>query len=108
MSKVLQNPLASIDQLVNTPSRQDGISKQLEDDLRNLGAELIQSAGILLKLPQVAMGTAQVLFQQFFFMASLKDFDIVCYYIEIGLGALFLATKVEESTVQLTSFNNCI
>ncbi|KAI9302679.1 cyclin-like protein [Cunninghamella echinulata] len=98
MSKVLQNPLASIDQLVNTPSRQHGISKQLEEDLRNLGAELIQSAGILLKLPQVAMGTAQVLFQRFFFMASLKDFDIV----EIGLGALFLATKVEESTVRLT------
>lgn len=50
MSKVLQNPLASIDQLINTPSRKHGISKELEDDLRNLGAELIQSAGILLKL----------------------------------------------------------
>ncbi|KAI8343468.1 cyclin-like protein [Chlamydoabsidia padenii] len=98
MSRVLQNPLASIDQLVCTPSNRDHIPEQLEDDLRNFGAELIQSAGILLKLPQVAMATAQVLFQRFFFMASLSEFNIV----EIGLGALFLASKVEESVVRLT------
>ncbi|KAI8093431.1 cyclin-L1 [Halteromyces radiatus] len=98
MSRVLENPLASLDQLTCTPSQHDNIPEQLEDDLRNFGAELIQSAGILLKLPQVAMATAQVLFQRFFFMASLKNFDII----EIGMGALFLASKVEESTIRMT------
>ncbi|ORZ16360.1 cyclin-like protein [Absidia repens] len=98
MSRVLQNPLASIDQLTCSPSKRDHIPEELEDDLRNFGAELIQCAGILLKLPQVAMASAQVLFQRFFFMASFKDFNIV----EIGMGALFLAAKVEESAIRMT------
>ncbi|KAI8989585.1 cyclin-like protein [Pilobolus umbonatus] len=99
MSRVLlNNPLASLEQLEVTVSRKDGISEELEEDLRNYGAELIESAGILLKLPQVAMATAQVLFQRFFFMSSLKEFGIV----EIGMGALFLASKLEESFVRMT------
>ncbi|OBZ85626.1 Cyclin-L1 [Choanephora cucurbitarum] len=80
MSVALKNPLASLEQLEVTISRRDGISEELEEDLRHLGAELIQSAGILLKLPQVAMATAQVLFQRFFYMASLKEFGIVKAY----------------------------
>ncbi|CEI97071.1 hypothetical protein RMCBS344292_11212 [Rhizopus microsporus] len=94
----LHNPLASLEQLETTVSRKDGIPEDLEEDLRNYGAELIQSAGILLKLPQVAMATAQVLFQRFFYMASLKDFGIV----EIGMGALFLSSKLEECVVRMT------
>ncbi|ORX54488.1 cyclin-L1 [Hesseltinella vesiculosa] len=96
--RVLQNPLATIGQLTSSPSHLDGIPSTLERDLRNLGAELIQTAGILLKQPQVVMATAQVLFQRFYFMASLKDFDIV----EIGLGAIFLAAKLEERSLRMT------
>lgn len=44
------------------------------------------------------MATAQVLFQRFFYMASLKDFGIV----EIGMGSLFLASKLEECFVRMT------
>ncbi|KAI7866433.1 cyclin-like protein [Spinellus fusiger] len=100
MSRIsLQNPLVSLEQLESTVSKEDGIPEALEDDLRNLGGELIQSAGILLKLPQVTMATAQVLFQRFFYMASLKCHGIV----EIGMGALFLASKLEESPVRLTN-----
>lgn len=36
-----------------TVSQIDGLSKEIEMDLRILGCELIQTAGILLKLPQV-------------------------------------------------------
>lgn len=50
MSVALSNPLASLEQLETTVSRKDGISQELEEDLRNLGSELIESAGILLKL----------------------------------------------------------
>lgn len=44
------NSIASTEQIRSTPSRVDGISAELEEDLRNFGCELIQSAGILLKL----------------------------------------------------------
>ncbi|KAI8076180.1 cyclin-like protein [Thamnidium elegans] len=98
MSVALNNPLASLEQLETTISRRDGVSEELEEDLRNIGSELIESAGILLKLPQVAMATAQVLFQRFFYMASLKDFGVV----EIGMGSLFLASKLEECFVRMT------
>lgn len=49
----LNNVLLPDDKLTNTPSRQDGMSLELETSLRILGCELIQTAGILLKLPQV-------------------------------------------------------
>lgn len=49
----LENCLLSDNKLQETPSHQDGLDKDVEMDLRILGCELIQIAGILLKLPQV-------------------------------------------------------
>lgn len=49
----LENCLLPENRLEETPSQQDGLDKQVEIDLRILGCELIQVAGILLKLPQV-------------------------------------------------------
>ena len=46
----LQNALLTLEQLQRTPSREDGISEDQEDNLRQLGCHLIQTAGILLKL----------------------------------------------------------
>jgi len=43
------SPLASIEQIESTPSRQDGIPEEIEEDLRAYGCKLIQQAGILLK-----------------------------------------------------------
>lgn len=50
----LENCLLPENRLEETPSQQDGLDKQVEIDLRILGCELIQVAGILLKLPQVS------------------------------------------------------
>lgn len=36
-------------------SQEDGLARDIELDLRILGCELIQTAGILLKLPQVCI-----------------------------------------------------
>jgi hypothetical protein len=58
------------DKLKPTPSEKDGLDQQSEYDLRYIGCELIQTAGILLKLPQVAMATAQVLFQRYYYFKS--------------------------------------
>jgi paraquat-inducible protein B len=46
----LQNALLTLEQLQQTPSREDGITEEQEDHLRQLGCHLIQHAGILLKL----------------------------------------------------------
>ncbi|XP_073705766.1 cyclin-L1 isoform X4 [Garra rufa] len=76
-----------------TPSMLDGLDHETETDLRILGCELIQSAGILLRLPQVAMATGQVLFQRFFYSKSFikHSFEIV------AMACVNLASKIEES-----------
>jgi len=50
----LTNCLLPADKLSPTPSQNDGLDLETETDLRILGCELIQTAGILLKLPQVS------------------------------------------------------
>uniref|UniRef100_A0A672Q2A0 Cyclin L1 n=1 Tax=Sinocyclocheilus grahami TaxID=75366 RepID=A0A672Q2A0_SINGR len=71
----------------------DGLDHETETDLRILGCELIQSAGILLRLPQVAMATGQVLFQRFFYSKSFikHSFEI------FAMACVNLASKIEES-----------
>ena len=50
----LENCLLPEERLSTTPSSLDGLDPETEMDLRILGCELIQTAGILLRLPQVA------------------------------------------------------
>ncbi|CDZ97871.1 Cyclin L [Phaffia rhodozyma] len=99
---IIFSPLASLRQIRLTPSREDGIPQDLEDDLRTYGAQLIQEAGRLAKLPQVAMATAQILFQRFWYVSSMKQFGIR----DIGMGALYLATKLEECPMRLRDLVN--
>jgi hypothetical protein len=61
------------EQLANSPSRRDGFDEQAETSLRLYGCELIQEAGILLRLPQVVMATGQVLFHRFYCKKSFKE-----------------------------------
>ena len=49
----LDNCVIPADKLDKTPSALDGLDGELEIDLRIVGCEYIQTAGILLKLPQV-------------------------------------------------------
>lgn len=49
----LENCIIPAESLIGTPSRKDGVSQSLEVDLRITGCEYIQSAGLLLRLPQV-------------------------------------------------------
>ena len=50
----LENCVVPRERLLHTPSRQDGIGCELEVNLRLVGCECIQNAGLLLKLPQVS------------------------------------------------------
>uniref|UniRef100_A0A3P8NL54 Cyclin-L1 n=1 Tax=Astatotilapia calliptera TaxID=8154 RepID=A0A3P8NL54_ASTCA len=89
----IDNSLVPEERLSTTPSMFDGLDLNTEADLRILGCELIQSAGILLRLPQVAMATAQVLFHRFFYSKSFvkHSFEIV------AMACINLASKIEEA-----------
>ncbi|KAI0781059.1 cyclin-L1 [Trametes elegans] len=95
-------PLASLAQIERTPSREDGIPEDLELDLRAFGCKLIHEAGILLRQKQVAVATAQILFQRFWYVTSMKQFGIG----DIGMGALYLASKLEECPVRMRDLIN--
>ncbi|KAK7693321.1 hypothetical protein QCA50_002888 [Cerrena zonata] len=95
-------PLASLEQIEETPSLKDGIPYDLEEDLRAYGCKLIHQAGILLKQKQVAVATAQILFQRFWFVTSMKQFGIG----DVGMGALYLASKLEECPIRMRDLIN--
>ncbi|KAJ7632203.1 cyclin-like protein, partial [Roridomyces roridus] len=95
-------PLASLAQIQQTPSREDGIPDDLEEDLRAYGCKLIHQAGILLRQKQVAVATAQILFHRFWFVSSMKHFGIA----DIGMGALYLASKLEECSLRMRDLIN--
>jgi len=89
----ISNSVLPLEKLCPTPSSLDMMSQGVEDDLRNLGCNLIQTAGKLLRLPQVAMATGCVLFQRFFFAKS-----FVRYPMEVvAMGCVCLACKIEEA-----------
>lgn len=89
----LENCLLPETKLDLTPSQADGLDRETEIDLRILGCELIQTAGILLKLPQVAMATGQVLFQRFFYSKSFVRHSMEA----TAMSCVCLASKIEEA-----------
>ncbi|KIY43645.1 cyclin-like protein [Fistulina hepatica ATCC 64428] len=95
-------PLASLSQISATPSREDGIPADLEEDLRAYGCKLVHQAGILLKQKQVAVATAQILFQRFWYVSSMKQFSVG----DVGMGALYLASKLEECPLRMRDLVN--
>ncbi|KAF9001920.1 cyclin-like protein [Cyathus striatus] len=95
-------PLASLSQIESTPSVQDAIPHLLEEDLRAYGCKLIVQAGRLLHQKQVAVAAAQILFQRFWYVTSLKQFGVA----DIGMGALYLASKLEECPLRMRDLIN--
>ena len=91
------NPLASDELVQCTPSRLDGVPVETEDAICVLACRRIQQAGAILGLPQAAMATAQVLFRRFWFVASIKRFDVRT----VSEGTLLLACKLVEVPLSL-------
>ena len=89
----ISNSVLPLEKLSPTPSSVDGMSQAVEDDLRNLGCNLIQTAGKLLRLPQVAMATGCVLFQRFFYARSFVTNSMEV----VAMGCVCLACKIEEA-----------
>lgn len=89
----LDNFYVSKEDLADSPSRKDGISADTERDQRIYGCELIQEAGILLRLPQAVMATGQVLLHRFYCKVSLVAHDVK----KTAMACVWLATKLEEN-----------
>ncbi|XP_029435180.1 cyclin-L2 isoform X2 [Rhinatrema bivittatum] len=89
----LENCLMSEEYCALTPTQMDGLDAATERDLRCAGCELIQAAGILLRLPQVAMATGQVLFQRFFYTKSFVKHSME----HVSMACVHLASKIEEA-----------
>lgn len=92
---MLSSEIAMLPQidLEATPSRIHGLDSRAEKDLRMIGCELIQTSGILLRLPQVAMATGQILFQRFYYSKSFIRYDMEV----IAISCIFVASKIEEN-----------
>ncbi|KAB7495802.1 Cyclin-L1, partial [Armadillidium nasatum] len=98
----LDNVLIPEEKLNNSPSQQDGLDPETELDLRILGCELIQTSGILLKLPQVAMATGQVLFQRFYYSKSF----VRCPVEITAMACITLAWKMEVGQMEIRNVIN--
>jgi hypothetical protein len=85
-----------------TPSHLKGLSTEDEGRYRNWGCELASECGILLKLPQAVIATAQTLLHRFFFRRAMQQFD--CH--TVAMACLFLAGKVEEEPRRLRDILN--
>lgn len=90
------------EQLENSPSRQDGIDKDTEANLRMYGCEIIQEAGIMLSFAQVVMATGQVLLHRFYCKRSMKTFNVkVWLLLLLWLGHLSLLRLGHEPSCML-------
>ena len=92
----LDNFYVSKEDLASSPSRADGISAEVETAQRVYGCELIQQAGILLKLPQAVMATGQVLLQRFYCKVSLVAHDVKVRTFSIGNACAAFAIMMQS------------
>ncbi|CRH02295.1 cyclin, putative [Plasmodium relictum] len=87
---------------VKTPSEEKNIEKNIEIKLRIYGCQLIQEAGIILRLKPVTIATSQVLFHRFYFKKSFTDFDVKI----IAPSSLYLSCKLEEDFCRIYKIIN--
>ena len=88
--------------LDNTPSRAEGVDERTETMLRVYGCELIQEAGILLRMHQTAIVTGQIIFHRFYYRISMKRCDVR----GVAKAALLLGGKIEEQPRKLPDILN--
>lgn len=86
------------------PSLQDGVSACEEETQLAYGADLIAEAGLCLRLPQISIATAQVLFQRFYVVASLHAHG----HVWMAAAALLVACKIEENHRRIRDIANAV
>ncbi|KAF2863996.1 cyclin-like protein [Piedraia hortae CBS 480.64] len=100
-SKVESQWVFTEEELANSPSIQDGMTRAEELEARSKGIDFMVQAGIMLKIPQLTLDTAAIFFHRFLMRASVKrkrgSMPLLDQF-QIAATALFLASKVEESS----------
>ncbi|XP_020714735.1 cyclin-T isoform X3 [Ceratitis capitata] len=87
----------SAEQLINSPSRRQGIDADTELSYRQMTAYLIQEMGQRLQVSQLCINTAIVYMHRFYAFHSFTHF----HRNNIAAASLFLAAKVEEQPRKL-------
>ncbi|KAI5791811.1 cyclin-like protein [Geopyxis carbonaria] len=102
MVSLLSNPLATAEQLISRKNQRHGIPDSLERSLIWAGSSLLQSTGIILRLPQPTIATAIVLLQRFYMLMSFGSYPVLhtCH------AALYLSTKLTECPAKPRSIIN--
>lgn len=85
-------------------SRQDGVSPRTEGLQLAYGADLIAESGLCLRLSQVSIATAQILFHRFYVVASLHAHG----HVWIAAAALLVACKTEEQQRRVRDIANSV
>ncbi len=80
-----------------TPSVKDGIDSKTEYTHRLMGCELVQEAGILLRLPQVVMVTGQNILNRFFYRYESGPCKSDCKHLKTDVLIFFIEQKVSSS-----------
>eukprot|EP00239_Pterosperma_sp_CCMP1384_P002372 CAMPEP_0197850102 /NCGR_PEP_ID=MMETSP1438-20131217/14235_1 /TAXON_ID=1461541 /ORGANISM="Pterosperma sp., Strain CCMP1384" /LENGTH=331 /DNA_ID=CAMNT_0043463081 /DNA_START=233 /DNA_END=1225 /DNA_ORIENTATION=- len=91
------------EQLLDSPSRRDGICFEEEKKRRQGALRLLQAGGQLLSLPQPAILTAAVLLQRFYAVRSFRHYNRPQ---RIVTACLLLATKLEEAPRRISDILN--
>ncbi|KAJ5723775.1 hypothetical protein N7488_001810 [Penicillium malachiteum] len=91
--KQLSNALATPDQLSNSSSSIDGVPSDLETSIRVAGAQLTQTAGVLLGLSQDIIGQAIVIFTRFWLGADGGSLRIYSTK-DVSAAALYMTAKL--------------
>lgn len=74
-AKAEQQWIFTEDELLHTPSIEDGMSPADERELRRKGMNFIVQVGVMLKLPQLTLSTAGVFLHRFITRRSLVNKD---------------------------------
>ncbi|XRM46951.1 hypothetical protein ABZX51_009967 [Aspergillus tubingensis] len=91
--KYLSNALATPEQLTNSSSSIDGVPVDLEASVRFAGAQLTQTAGVLLRLSQDIIAQAIVTFTRFWIGSeggSLRIYSVK----DVSAAALYMTAKL--------------
>ncbi|KAJ5735670.1 uncharacterized protein N7483_000795 [Penicillium malachiteum] len=91
--KQLSNALATPDQLSNSSSSIDGVPSDLETSIRVAGAQLTQTAGVLLGLSQDNISQAIVIFTRFWLGADGGSLRIYSTK-DVSAAALYMTAKL--------------
>ena len=81
------------------PSLKKGMSSEEEASKRRKTCRFIEEAGRRLKLPRVAISTAEVFFHRFYARHAFQEHD----RFEVAVAALVLAAKTEEAPKKLNT-----